>query len=307
MHDSYLNYSGYRYLKWAVVLVIAAIAVYAMDPEGGGGDTWVGYGLGTLGALLITWLLWFGIRKRRYRSRLGTVRGWLSAHVYLGLALLVIATLHADFEFGMNVHTLAYVLMVLVITTGVWGVVAYSRYPSLMTMNREGIDTSVLLDEVDTLETQALGIADKLGPGMHDAVAQSFARARTADTLWSRLFYKEKKDNSLRESARAVLEESNTEPLDFDFDEVFEGQRQLAHGTVRYMASEMSRSSSGEKVANLRKLVGMIGQRRLLLRRLNQDLRMRAWMQLWLYVHVPLSTALLAALVIHIVVVFYWW
>src|SRR6478736_3963368 len=52
------------------------------------GGSALGYALGTVAALLVLWLLWFGVRKRLYRSTLGSVQGWLSAHVYLGTALL---------------------------------------------------------------------------------------------------------------------------------------------------------------------------------------------------------------------------
>ena len=40
------------------------------------------------------------------------------------------ATLHAAFQVGWNVHTLAYVLMLLVIASGIYGVVNYARLPS---------------------------------------------------------------------------------------------------------------------------------------------------------------------------------
>jgi len=61
------------------------------------------------------------IRKRSFRSTIGTAIGWLSAHVYLGLAALLIATLHSGMHFGRNVHTVAYVLMCLVTLSGCWG------------------------------------------------------------------------------------------------------------------------------------------------------------------------------------------
>jgi len=69
--------------------------------------------------------------------------------VYLGASLLVIATLHAAFQVGWNVHTLAYALMVVVILSGFYGVYAYLRYPPRIT------DT---LGE-HTLDTLLLGIA----------------------------------------------------------------------------------------------------------------------------------------------------
>jgi hypothetical protein len=151
-HQSLLAYAKYRWAKIAIVVVIAAIVAYAFDrsPHGHYGGSALGYTLGTIGALLIVWLTWVGVRKRRYSSTSGTLLGWLSAHVYLGTSLLVIVTLHAGFEIGWNVHTLAYALMVAVIVSGFYGVYAYLRHP-------RGI-TDVLGD--DTQESLLLKIAD---------------------------------------------------------------------------------------------------------------------------------------------------
>ena len=41
--------------------------------------------------------------------------------------------------------------------------------------------------------------------------------------------------------------------------------------------------------------------------RITRDLQVQALMEVWLYVHVPLSIALLAALVAHVVSVFFYW
>jgi len=154
-HQSILSFENGRYRKVALVLSAASIAIYVWyepplpHPKAYGG-TWVGYLLGIAAALLILWLLVLGVRKRAYRSTLGTVQGWTSAHVYLGLTVLLLATLHCAFEFGWNIHTYAYALLVTVVVSGITGVYAYLKCPKLLTKN---------LGE-DTLHTLALKIAD---------------------------------------------------------------------------------------------------------------------------------------------------
>ena len=139
----------------------SAIAAYVWDrpPNGRYGGTWLGYTLGTVGALLIFWLLYFGVRKRRYASNAGMVQGWLSAHCYLGTALIVIATLHAAFKFGWNVHTLAYALMLVVIFSGFYGVYAYLRFPRVMTDNLGDDTLQMLLIRIADIDRQARQLA----------------------------------------------------------------------------------------------------------------------------------------------------
>jgi len=77
MHQSFLSYRRKQYLWIAVALCGLSIAAYLVhrprsSPNGG---TWLGYTLGTIGAVLILWLTALGIRKRSYKSRLGTVQG----------------------------------------------------------------------------------------------------------------------------------------------------------------------------------------------------------------------------------------
>jgi hypothetical protein len=134
-HYSILEYARFRWFKAAIALSVLTAAAYLLHepPIKPYGGTWLGYTLGTVGAILILWLMWYGVRKRRYRSTGGTVQGWLSAHIYLGTALVVVVKLHTGFELGWNVHTLAYVLMLAVVFSGIYGVVAYLRIPEAMT------------------------------------------------------------------------------------------------------------------------------------------------------------------------------
>src|SRR6185503_13065624 len=169
-----------RWFKIGLVLSLLSILVYLLvdvQPRHNGG-TWLGYTLGTIGAVLIVWLTLLGVRKRSYRSRLGTVQGWVSAHVYLGLALIVIVTLHTGFQFGWNIHTVAYVLMTLVIGSGLVGISAYLRLPRELSRNRSSLTRDQMWAEIDDLDQRCLRVAGTLPGEFRDAATSNRDRTR---------------------------------------------------------------------------------------------------------------------------------
>ena len=155
-HESFLAHKGKRWLKVSLVLSLVAVLGYAfadVEPRANGG-TWYGYTLGTIGALLIVWLALLGIRKRAMTAGRWSLKAWTSAHVYLGLSLIVIATLHTGFQFGWNVHTLAYVLMMLVIASGIYGIVVYATLPQALSSNRREMTKGQMVDALEAIDRQ---------------------------------------------------------------------------------------------------------------------------------------------------------
>ena len=67
-----------------------------------------------------------------------------------------------------------------------------------------------------------------------------------------------------------------------------------------------SLSNSSDREAR-EKVVGLLKQKEAALTRLRRHLRIRAMLEIWLYVHVPLTFALIAALSAHIISVFFYW
>lgn len=292
MHESFLAYRRRRYLWVATGLALVSIIAYVWhDPqEPPNGGTLLGYALGTLGALLVAWLTWFGVRKRRYASTLGTVQGWLSAHVYLGLALVVVVLLHSGFQFGWNVHTLALVLMLAVVASGMVGVVVYLRYPSKLSDNRGSQARSELLDQLDDIDRRSRRVADGLGAEFAEIVTSGIQRTQLGATLWQRLRRHDSSQVLLREGAgtRVVANAGQEAALD-------------------WLADQQSRARDAETAAGIGELSALIRNKRRLLRQLAEDLRMQAALEIWLYLHVPLTAALLMALAAHIVTVFLYW
>ena len=292
MHESLLAFRRRRYLWIALFVAASSIAAYMIhDPqEPANGGTVLGYTLGTLGVVLIAWLTWFGIRKRRYSSNAGTVQGWLSAHVYLGLALPIVVLLHAGFQFGFNVHTLAFVLMMLVVLSGLYGVFIYTKYPERISDNRGGASRPELFDQLDDIDSRSNRVAKDLPAPFGELVQSGATRTQLGGTLWSRL---RGLDNST-----IVLPnqgQSNAVPNT--------GQE----AAMDWLADEQSRATDADSAAKIGELSALLRNKRRLLRQLREDLRLQAAMELWLYFHVPLTAGLLMALVAHIVTVFLYW
>ena len=289
-HFSILEFSHGRYFKVAILICIAAIGAYGFyepltqylnlpmvypKPYGG---TWLGYTLGTVGAVLILWLMLLGIRKRSYRSNTGSVQGWTSAHVYLGVSLIIIATLHCAFEFGWNIHTLAYVLMMLVIASGFFGIYSYLRYPEYMTANLAGETLETMLLKVADLERKCKRIALDLPDEVNVLLMNAIKRSADKSAL----------GGSLRRQLAGV-------------------DRKHPMRLARDRLLEMGARFTGDQAKVQEQLIAEMTRIITLTDRVRRDLRLRALMQTWLYFHVPLSFALLAALSAHVISVFYFW
>ena len=63
----------------------------------------------------------------------------------------------------------------------------------------------------------------------------------------------------------------------------------------------------GDEARKHQDLYGMLLRKERLVARARTDIRYKAIMDIWLFFHVPISVALLAALVAHIVAVFFYW
>ena len=72
------------------------------------------------------------------------------------------------------------------------------------------------------------------------------------------------------------------------------------HGTAIMIRARKEGRSEEQLIAEMTRIITLTDRVRL-------DLRFRALMQVWLYFHVPLSFALLASLIAHIISVFYFW
>lgn len=296
IHENILKYRSARYLWTSVAITVASVAVYvSQDPsEPRNGGTWQGYVLGTAGALLIVWLSALGIRKRAYRSRLGSVQGWTSAHVYLGTVLVLVATLHCAAQFGWNVHTLAYALMVVVVLSGFFGVYTYLVHPRLLSDVRSGGSRDALFAELFELDKKGRGLARQCDPDIQGAVLSSIARTSLGGGVLAQLLG--------RDGSRFIAASAGS-----DGKPVAAIPNRDQQAVIDLVASTVPRANKHTEAANLQTLLSVLSRRQTILQRLRRDVRLQGWLRVWLYVHVPITIGLLAALTAHIVATFVYW
>lgn len=273
-HEGFLRHGQFRWLKVALAASLASLVGYCsipVEPRPNGGS-WYGYTLGTAGALLIVWLALLGVRKRAITPGAWSLKAWTSAHVYLGLALIVVATLHTGFQFGWNVHTLAYGLMMLVILSGIFGAVAYATLPAALSTNRQEMTQAQMLEAIQAIDRQLQDAAQPLPQRWSDPLRLALEQDVLGAGLRSRL--------------------SGQVP-------------HCATGAAIAAFDEASPAEAGDPA--MARVEALLSRRNALLLRIRRHMRLRSLLEIWLYVHVPLTFALLAALTAHVVSVFYYW
>ena len=276
MHEGFLRHKRFRWLKIALSISAFAILVYLLIDHTPRpfGASWYGYTLGTIGVLLILWLTLLGLRKRAMTPGRWSLKAWTSAHVYLGLSLIVIATLHTGFQFGWNVHTAAYALMMLVIVSGIYGIAVYVAVPAALSNNREEMTQTQMVDALRALDRQLHDAAQPLNQYQADLVQASLAQDPFGGSLIARL--------SGRYPRCAT---------------------QRTFDTIRERTGP--RPDLGDDP--LERIDALLERKIAMLAQLRRHLRLRAMLEIWLYVHVPATFALIAALTAHIVSVFFYW
>lgn len=274
MGNSFLTYRSGRWL-WisaatAVGLVLHYISYQSRTVAYGGSIEGLLYGVAGTG--LIAVLMYLGIRKRSYASSAGTLQGWVSAHVYLGLLTLLLIPMHAGFRFGWDVHTLAFVLLAVVVLSGVLGLFLYRSIPGRLTKYEAGQQA----DKIDPEIARLLADMRALMKDKSDALVQIYkaelvASQSRASKGWSLL---------LKGLGGDLLAARSAD-----------------------LAKKVSTIPSSDQ-ATFQILSQLLLKKTQLEVNLQHQMRLRNALQAWLYVHVPVSIAMVVAVGVHLVAVF---
>jgi hypothetical protein len=273
----------------AVILALAVIA-YIPDalgsvPPSGGSTLGLIYGIAGFGAMAVVTLL--ALRKKFPIWRIGRTQAWMRAHLWLGALSLPLILLHAGFLLGHGLTSLLMWLFVVVYVSGFFG--AWLQHTMPRRIMREvpmetiydqiGHVREQLLDEADTVVADASGslqVAVPVAASGANALA-SVMRVGADDTAPLREFYTSEMRPFLERPAR-------NHPL------ADPTSASASFGKLRPLVPAALEGA----VADLESLCE---EERQLLR---QE-RMHGLLHSWLVIHVPLSFALMALAVVHIV------
>jgi hypothetical protein len=267
--------SGVLWRRIFVVLLIAVSASYywyIKNEFPHGGSRW-GLGYGIAGYALILLLAFFGIRKRSYRSTFGTLEQWLQSHIYLGILVLVVLFFHTGGRFNDKIAVTTFVLVAIVVFSGVFGAILYATVPRMLTEVESNLTVDELSEQLNQLARQMARIASGRSSPFQRICDQLLKESKPGWMAGWRLLVSRKRRQQDKTSAG------------------------LAN-----MLSMVPKEEQDE----LRQMLVAGRQRREMLLRLIYQQRYKNILEAWLFIHVPFTIALLVFAIVHVAAVFYY-
>jgi hypothetical protein len=285
--------------RWAVAcgaaLAVAALVYipYAQRPvrPTGGSALGLTYGIAGFAAMLFVTLL--SLRKKFPIWRIGRTQTWMRGHLWIGALTLPLILLHAAFSFGHGLTLALMWLFAIVYASGVFGAWVQHTMPRRMTRT---VPLETIYDEIAHVRGQLLGEGDTI-------VAEACGKLEVVTAAPA--------SASAEISANAAL----ASVMRLDADETA-ALREFYVNELRPFLQAPARGQSfanalwsHARFAKLRPLVpaaihpaiadleSICEEERQLL---SQE-RLHRVLHAWLIVHVPLSFALMALAVVHII------
>lgn len=283
LQESFVSYKRYRWFWINLGVTLALTLVYLLDDpiKGRNGGSTFGYSIGGLSALAIIYLMLFGVRKRAYHSSSSTLHGWLAAHIWLGVALSLWVPLHSAFQFGLNLHSLAYYLMMATILSGIWGAINYRIVPLETKSNRGSLSLKALLKQYDQVgdEIEKIKSEYSLGDSRNNPA----------------------QGGELHKSLKGIVELDNHQ-IPSPWRAVFVAGK-IEKRINKEIAAHLLGKVENEHKSNANKLISLVDQRCDLINMMTEEIRVSTLLKVWLYLHVPLACACLVAVIAHILIV----
>ncbi|MGE3808144.1 MAG: hypothetical protein AB7K24_26070, partial [Gemmataceae bacterium] len=279
------------------------------------GSTSIGFFFGILGGgvILFEFLLW--PRKMVRSWRLGRAQAWMRAHIWLGLLTVPFIFYHSGFRFGGILSTALMVLLIVVVASGIWGLILQNILPRKML---EQVPAETIYSQVDRVAGHMVREADRLirmlcgkdedSPAEHadvEAEVEDFViigAVRKVDQVQGRVVQTLVPGNPIegREALRAFYNKRLRPYLlqGREGSTLFVSPMQSAS-----LFTDLRNQVDPSAHAAVDSLEGLADQRR----QFDLQRRMHYWLHNWLWLHLPLSIALVVLMFVHIWVALKFW
>ncbi len=267
--------SGPLWRRISLILLIGTTASYIWyaQREYPHGGSRMGIAYGVAGSALILLLAFFGIRKRWYRSRFGTLEQWMQSHIYLGILAGVVLLFHTGFRFNDAIAVTTLVIAGIVIVSGAAGAILYVTIPRLLTEVESNLTVAEISDQLNQLAKSMARVASGKSPPFQRIYTELIRESRPGWLAGWRLL-------------------------------VTRGRRRTAQAAGDW--SNLIGLVAKDEQDDLRQMLVISRQRKELLLRLVYQQRYKNVLEAWLYLHVPFTIALLVFAVVHVAAVFYY-
>lgn len=295
---------GHHY--WAVFSGIffgAATAWYLVyadaRPGGPAGSTFQGLTFGIVGTVFILFAALLGVRRKRAHWRLGRASTWLKGHLYLGALSFPLILFHGGFSFGGPLTQVLMWLFLFVFLTGIYGLALQRFLPKLMT---ERVPQETVYEQIDHVRTQLIAEAEQMAKGGKGGGAVAKAKSGAAISgrvVKSRPAVAAEEGGEDRNQLIRFVERYMRPYFEYDGPSHSNLHQPRARAALFF---ELKSGLPPELHDTADDLEALCEQRE----QLEVQRRMHHWLHGWLFVHVPLSYAMVFLTAVHAVAALYY-
>jgi len=282
-----------RFTLAALIVCIVVYVPYGLlskKPPSGGSAIGLTYGIVGFAMMIFAGLL--SVRKKFPVMRIGRAKAWMRGHIWLGFLSYPIIILHSAFGLGGTLTTTLMILFTIVFISGIVGAVLQHYLPIKMT--RE-VPMETIYDQIDSVVSQLCQEADdimvQLVPAMEAIPAAEVVGSRTLplyaaareveskDLQPIRTLYAEKVQPYLLKPANFTHELADPEIASAIFEQI----RKMSPTVIDEFVNDLENICT-EK------------------RQLDRQARLHHWLHTWLFIHLPISWAILVLGAVHAVI-----
>ncbi len=271
------------------------------------GGTPVGLVMGSIAFAIFIFAGLLGVRKKLLRLKVGSVQSWMRAHIWLTLLTIPLVLLHSGFRVGGPMTLLLLVLYVIVMVSGIYGLILQHRMPRLM---QERVPVETIYQQIPHVRRKLQEAAEQLratfdASGTNKVLGAAAARTSEALGLASGSEYGTA--NPVRDAVTSAVSVEQVAPVSDPESEnamvEFLDRLVLPYlRSTRVSRTGLAKVRFADDAFRFVKLQVAVPYRGLVeeiqawcdeRRMLDLQSKLHHWLHAWLFIHVPLSFVLI--------------